>query len=110
MRKISLDALARDHLERAATRSAGRSAETVYGGPEHVLRQTLLTLAAGASLAEHENPGEATLLVLRGRLVLRSGDESWEGCADDLLVIPQARHSVEALEDTAFLLTVVQRS
>ncbi|WP_067181252.1 LuxR family transcriptional regulator [Microtetraspora niveoalba] len=110
MEKISLDALAREHLERAAAAPAGRSAETVYGGHEHVLRQTMLTLTAGATLAEHESPGEATLLVLRGRLVLRSGDDAWEGRTDDLLVIPQARHSVEALEDTAFLLTVAKRS
>ena len=29
---------------------------TVYGGHEHVLRQTLIALAAGQSLEEHANP------------------------------------------------------
>ncbi len=57
MQKLSLDALAREHLERAAAASTGRSASTVYGGHEHVLRQTLLALTAGTSLADHENPG-----------------------------------------------------
>ncbi|MEV5082436.1 cupin domain-containing protein [Streptomyces sp. NPDC056159] len=108
MQKISLDALAREHLGRAEASSAGRSAETVYGGHEHVLRQTLITLRAGAALAEHDNPGEATVLVLRGRVVLRSGDTSWEGMAGDLLIVPQARHSLEAREDAAALLTVTK--
>ena len=56
MQKISLDALAREHLKRARSASSRRSAETVYGGHEHVLRQALMTLVKGRSLAEHENP------------------------------------------------------
>jgi quercetin dioxygenase-like cupin family protein len=31
-----------------------------------VLRQTVIALAAGQTLDEHENPGEATLHVLHG--------------------------------------------
>ncbi len=38
-------------------------ARTVYGGHEHVLRQTLIALAAGHKLDEHENPDEATVHV-----------------------------------------------
>ncbi|MDT7845666.1 cupin domain-containing protein [Streptomyces justiciae] len=107
MRKFSLDALARELLERAASSSARRSAETVYGGHEHALRQTLLTLLSGAALSEHGNPGEATMTVLRGRVRLTSGEEAWEGRTGDLLVVPRARHALEALEDSAVLLTVV---
>ena len=33
---------------------------------------------------------------------------SWEGRSGDLLVVPQERHSLEALDDTAVLLTVVK--
>ena len=108
MQKLSLDALAREHLERARTSSAGRSAETVFGGHEHTLRQTLVALTAGTTLAEHENPGEATVLVLRGRIRLVSDDASWEGMTGDLLIMPESRHSVEALEDAAFVLTVAK--
>jgi quercetin dioxygenase-like cupin family protein len=108
MQKLSLEALAREHLERAATASAGRSAETVYGGHDQTLRQTLIAMKSGTSLAEHDSPGEATLLVLRGRVRLRSGDTSWDGMAGDLVIIPQARHSVDALEDAAFLLSVAK--
>ncbi|MGH3633111.1 MAG: LuxR family transcriptional regulator, partial [Mycobacterium sp.] len=79
MEKLSLDALAREEMERAGSSSSGRSSRTVYGGHEHVLRQTLIALQAGHSLAEHENPGEATLHILRGRVRLTSGEVSWEG-------------------------------
>jgi quercetin dioxygenase-like cupin family protein len=36
----------------------------VFGGREHVLRQTLIALAAGHQLDEHDSPGEATVHVL----------------------------------------------
>lgn len=108
MQKLSLDALAREHLERAAASPTGRSAGTVYGGHEHVLRQTLIALRAGTTLAEHENPGEATVLVLRGRITLRSGDNAWDGMTGDLLIVPPARHSLEAVEDTAVVLSVAK--
>jgi len=108
MQKFSLDALARQHIERAADAPAGRSAETVYGGHEHVLRQTLVALRAGAELSEHENPGEATVLVLRGRVRLHSGGNTWEAMAGDLLVVPPDRHSLEALEDCAIVLSVAK--
>lgn len=108
MRKISLDALAREHLERAASGSTGRSATTVFGGHEQVLRQTLVALRAGTSLTEHDSPGEATLIVLRGRVRLHTNDDTWEGRTGDLLVIPPARHSLDAVEDSVILLTVAK--
>lgn len=74
----------------------------------NTLRQTLIALRAGTTLSEHENPGEATVLVLRGRVRLRSGDESWEGMPGDLLLVPPAQHRPAALEDAATLLTVVK--
>jgi quercetin dioxygenase-like cupin family protein len=105
----SLTALAHEHLERAETASSGRSAATVYGGHEHVLRQTLIALAAGQQLEEHESPGEATLQVLAGRVRLRAGESSWEAATGELLVVPDARHALEALEASAVLLTVAGR-
>ena len=49
MQKTSLDALAHRQLELAAAAPSGRSAHTVYGGHEHVLRQTVIALIAGTS-------------------------------------------------------------
>ena len=106
MQKTSLDALAREQLEAAHGASSGRAARTVYGGHEHVLRQTVIGLCAGHSLAEHQNPGEATLQVLRGRVILIAGGSRWGGSPGDLIAIPHARHSLEAVEDSAVLLTV----
>ena len=108
MEKSSLTALARELLEHATTASSGRDADTVYGGHEHVLRQTVVALVAGQAMTEHENPGEATVQVLRGRVSISTADAAWEGAPGDLLIVPQARHSLEALEDCAILLTVAK--
>ena len=109
MQKLSLDALARAHLERARGSNAGRSAETVHGGHERVLRQTLVALTTGTTLGDHENPGEATVVVLSGRVRLGAGGDSWEGRRGDLLIIPPARHDLQALEDAVVLLSVAHK-
>ncbi|AXH95744.1 cupin domain-containing protein [Ornithinimicrobium avium] len=110
MEKHSLTALARTLLEGARSSSTGRSARTVYGGHEHFLRQTMVALLEGRALDDHDGPGEATLHVLSGRVRLVGEDAEWEGIAGDLLVVPTARHRLDALQDSAFLLTVCTRS
>jgi quercetin dioxygenase-like cupin family protein len=106
--KFSLTAIARQQLDQARTASSGRSSDTVYGGHEHVLRQTVIALAAGRSLDEHENPGEATIHVLIGRVRLVTAESSWDGRAGDLLLVPAASHALHADEDSAVLLTVAK--
>jgi len=108
VKKLSLDATVRHLLAHAAQQSSGRSSETVYGGHERVLRQTVITLLDGRVLAEHENPGEATLYVLHGRVRVATHDNQWDAITGDLLELPQARHSLEALADSALLLTVAK--
>lgn len=110
MQKESLTALVRHHLETASTASSGRSAHTIYGGHEHSLRQTLIALRAGSNLNEHENPGEATVQVLHGRVTLVAGDTKWNGSPGDLMTIPESRHALEAVEDSVVLLTVAMRT
>jgi quercetin dioxygenase-like cupin family protein len=108
MEKYSLIAKAREQLEHARQNSSGRAAATVYGGHEHVLRQTIIALTAGQQLDEHESPGDATVHVLQGRVRLLAGAAAWDGIAGDLLVVPNARHSLQALEDAVVLLTVAK--
>ena len=105
----SLTALADEHLAVARTSASGRSAHTVHGGHEHALRQTLIALTAGSGLAEHNSPGEATLQVLCGRVRLTAAGDSVEAEAGGFLVIPPQRHSLDAIDDSAVLLTVALR-
>ncbi len=115
MQKLSLDALARELLSRATTSGASgpahgaRAAQTVVGGHEKALRQTMIALAKDAAMAEHASPGEATLHVLHGRVTLSCGSDAWEGRDGDLLVIPDAPHSLTAQADSVVLLTVVKQ-
>jgi quercetin dioxygenase-like cupin family protein len=109
MEGTSLNETAEQRLAEARASSAGRSAVTVHGGREHDLRQTLIALAEGHVMNEHESPSEATLQVLRGRVRLAAGDDTWEGGEGDYLVIPPVRHDLTALTDAAVLLTVATR-
>ena len=108
MEKLSLTALARQHLAAAHNSPSGRSAHTIYGGHEHVLRQTLIALVAESVLDDHENPGEATLQIIQGRIELTTIDASWDGRTGDHLVIPSVRHGLRAIEDAVVLLTVAK--
>lgn len=109
MQKLSLDALARELLDRATSATGGRAAQTVIGGHEKVLRQTVIAMVRNAALTEHANPGEASVHVLRGRVLLTAGEQTWEGRDGDLITVPDAPHSLQALQDSAVLLTVAKR-
>ncbi len=98
--------VAQAQLKNARTNGSGRSAATVYKGQRLTL--TIVALTEGTELSEHDNPGEATAQVLLGRIELRCGNDTWECATGNLLVIPQAKHSVRAVNDCAFLLTVVR--
>ncbi|HEX8344316.1 MAG TPA: cupin domain-containing protein [Actinoplanes sp.] len=109
MQKSSLNSLLDRHLATARAAASGRSAKTLYGGHQRSLRQTLITLTAGQRLDEHETPGEATVHVLHGRVRLATNDdETCDGVAGDLIVVSDCRHTLEALDDTAVILTVAK--
>jgi quercetin dioxygenase-like cupin family protein len=108
MHTSSLTDLAEEHLAAAHAAGSGRSARTVVGGHDRTLRQTLIALTAGQRLDEHENPGEATVHVLYGNVRMATGTDSRDVAAGELLVVPDARHSLEALTDCVVLLTVAK--
>jgi quercetin dioxygenase-like cupin family protein len=105
---LSLDAAAREQLRLARESKSGRAAQTVFGDQRKSLRQTVIALAAGHTLADHENPGEATILVLEGRIRLVSPEANWDGREGDLIAVPRSRHSLQALTDATLLLTVAK--
>jgi quercetin dioxygenase-like cupin family protein len=109
MDSTSLDSLAEDLLGQARAAHSGRAAHTVFGGTDHLMRQTVIALLSGQELSEHNNPGEATLHVLRGAVRLGSSSVTGEAGAGDFITIPSERHSLAALEDSVVMLSVVNR-
>ena len=89
MESLSLSGVVDEQIAAAKSATSGRAAHTVYGGHDHSLRQTVIALAAGQELAEHETAGEATLQVLRGHVRLIAGTESVDGSVGDYLVVPR---------------------
>ncbi|GAA4906747.1 quercetin dioxygenase-like cupin family protein [Nonomuraea thailandensis] len=108
MTRTSLTTLARDLVALAREAHSGRSATTVHGGHDRSLRQTVMALRQGEHIHEHDHPGEVTVHVLHGRVRLVAGPESWDGLPGDLLVMPERRHRVEAVQDCAFLFTTAR--
>ena len=103
---VDLRGLAAELVAKAAGQRSGRAGHTLPH-PDGGLRQTLVALRAGAELGEHESPGAASLLVLRGRVRLVAGEETVELSADQIGAVPSRRHSLHADEDSVVLLSVV---
>lgn len=99
-----LPQLAARLLDVAKEAKAGRAAETILSGL--VQRATVIALSAGSAMNEHDSPPSATLQVLAGHVRLSTQDRSWEARPGQFLAVPPQRHGVEALEDSAILLTV----
>ena len=102
---IDLQALADDLLEDATAGDAGRAARTLPH-PVDGLRQTVIALRAGGELAEHESPGPASLLVIRGRVRIVAGERSIDVGPHQLSPVPDSRHSLHADVDSVVVLSV----
>jgi quercetin dioxygenase-like cupin family protein len=103
---VNFAELGESELAKARAANSGRATVRVGEGPGMLFRQVLLALAAGHALADHPNPGEASLHVLRGRLRLEWSGGSVEASTGDFLTIPPERHGVVAIEDSVAVLTV----
>lgn len=100
-----LHALAEELLGTATSAHSGRAGRTL-AHPVDGLRQTVIALRADAELGEHESPGPASVLVLRGRVRLVAGETSVTLAAHHVSPVPDRRHSLVAEEDSVVLLSV----
>lgn len=105
---IDLPEAAASLLAEAQAAPAGRAGRTLTPGAAVPLKQTLLALATGQVLNDHESPGDATLYVLTGTVRLTAGTTEIELGTGAYVPIPPTRHGVESLDDAVLLLTVAQ--
>jgi quercetin dioxygenase-like cupin family protein len=96
-------------LKQESTWLAGsRDAITLVKEPS--LRVVLISAKRGTKLHEHEVPGPLTLQVVRGALRLKSSVDTIDARAGSLLFLgPGLAHEIEALEESDFLLTFVEK-
>lgn len=88
---------------------AGHTAKTIAKYPD--FRVVLIVMKAGAQLVRHRTAGRISIQACRGSIrVLFSGvfeRETVDMTAGDLLMLDrEVAHNVEALADSAFLLTI----
>lgn len=104
-RNLSLQELAQKLRSEAAYERSGRTAATVARGETMT---TALTVArAGTMIREHDAPGPVTLVVLEGALSFRSPNGDVTLAAHDIATFAgDVRHSVEAIEDSTFLIVI----
>jgi quercetin dioxygenase-like cupin family protein len=66
-----------------------------------------MLLSKGTKLAEHKTAGPMVLQVLSGAVIFRAGNRTETVRSEELIVLESAiEHEVEAIEDTACLLTL----
>lgn len=103
---VSIDALADAQLAEAQAAESGRGATTVHGRTGARLRQTLIALDADRVLGEHQSPGDASVLCLRGKIQIRTSSGRIDLSAGELVAVPAQRHDVLAIEPSVLILTV----
>ncbi len=83
----------------------GHNARTLVQAPD--LRVLLIVMRSGAEIQEHRANETASVHVLSGHLRLQLPGRTVELNHGQLLVLePELRHSIEAIEKSAFLLTL----
>ena len=92
-----------------AWRSGSRNAITLTKEP--TLRLVLMLLGKGTTLHEHQAAGPLTLHVLSGLVSFRTADGTEQVQPGEVVVLEAAvEHEVEALEESACLLSLVGTS
>ncbi len=83
----------------------GHFARTLFKGPD--FRMVLISMDKGSILKEHHADGTISVQVLKGSIRFTAqGDEYGLRVNGVLTLGPSIKHKVEALEESAFLLTI----
>jgi quercetin dioxygenase-like cupin family protein len=73
------------------------------------LRMVLVRLRAGAQLAEHDAGGPVTIHCVMGSVRVLCAGQAFSLAQGDILTLDEAlKHSVDALDDAALLLTIAR--
>jgi quercetin dioxygenase-like cupin family protein len=92
-------------LQAEATWNTGQNARTLIKYDD--LRVVLIALAAKTRMPEHKAEGRIAVHVLSGHIQVRASGRTFNLRAGGLLAIDQGvPHDVEALEESALLLTI----
>jgi quercetin dioxygenase-like cupin family protein len=102
-----------EHLERLRQeptwRASGRNAITLAKEP--ALRVVLMLLGKGTKIPQHQAAGPLTFHVLSGSVTFRAGNRAEGLGSGEVIVLESAvAHEVEALEESACLLTLAGAS
>lgn len=88
-----------------AWQQSDRNAKTFV--KEADLRLVLTVLKQGATVKEHHVPGTAVIQALSGRIRLRIADEMVDLATGQVMILErELPHDVEALEESAFTITI----
>jgi quercetin dioxygenase-like cupin family protein len=94
-----------DRLRSETTWSTGQNAKTLVKYDD--IRVVLTVLQAKARMPEHKTEGRISVHVLSGHIHLRAAGRTFSLRAGSLLALDQGMpHDVQALEESAFLLTI----
>jgi quercetin dioxygenase-like cupin family protein len=84
---------------------AGQYARTLF--KKHDFRVVLITMERGAHMKEHHADGTISVQVLNGKIRMNVGGKPHDLAAGNLFTLGASiRHDVEAVDDSAFLLTI----
>jgi quercetin dioxygenase-like cupin family protein len=94
-----------DHLRAEQTWTTGQNAKTLLKYDD--FRVVLTALQAKARMPEHKTEGRISVHVLSGHIHVRAAGRTFSLRPGSLLALDHGvPHSVEALEESAFLLTI----
>lgn len=94
-----------EQLHREPGWSSGQNAKTLVKYDD--LRVVLTALKAGARLPGHQTEGRISIHIIAGRIQVRAQGRTFDLPTGGLLTLDQGLpHDVQALEESAFLLTI----